>query len=112
MSLTTKTVSFSLSDKIAIVTGGAQGIGKAIAEKLSAHGARVVIADLSGQRAASVAKKIDGVGVKCDVTKEKQIKTLVSEVKKTFGTIDIFVSNAGVHFGEKKQQLPKVCDFV
>ena len=81
-----------LEGKIAIVTGGGKGIGKALAKKLYEYGAKVVIADLCKEEATSAAKHMGGIGFKCDVTQERQIKTLVSKVKKKFGPIDIFVN--------------------
>ena len=90
-----------LAGKIAIVTGGGKGIGRALAKKLHEYGAKVVIADLYKEESSLAAKQMGIIGFKCDVTKERQIKKLVSQVKKKFGTIDIFVSNAGVCLGEK-----------
>jgi len=90
-----------LSGKIAIVTGGGKGIGKALATALCKYGARVVIADLCKEDASSAAKNMGGIGFKCDVTQEGEVKKLVSKVKKKFGAIDIFVSNAGVCLDEK-----------
>ncbi len=90
-----------LAGKIAIVTGGGKGIGKALAKTLYEYGATVIVSDLCKKEASTAAKHTGGIGFKCDVTQEKQIKKLVSKVKKKFGTIDIFVSNAGVCLGEK-----------
>ena len=90
-----------LSGKIAIVTGGGKGIGKALAIALCKYGATVVIADLCKEDASSAAKSMGGIGFECDVTQEEKVKKLVSKVKKKFGAIDIFVSNAGVCLGEK-----------
>ena len=87
--------------KTIIVTGGSKGIGKALAKGLCECGAIVVIADLCKKEVLAVAKDIGGIGIKCDVTKEKQVKNLVSKVKQKFGTVDIFISNAGVCWGEK-----------
>ncbi len=101
MSLNPKSQVPSLIGKIAIVTGGSRGIGKAIARELCKNGAKVAIADLCKEKASLAAKEIGGFGLKCDVTKEQDIKTLVSKVKNKFGTIDIFVSNAGICLGEK-----------
>ena len=101
MSLNHLNIPSSLSGKTAIVTGGSSGIGKAIAKELYKYGAKVAIADLCRKKASLTAKDIGGIGLKCDVTKEKEIETLVSAVKKRFGTIDLFISNAGVCQGEK-----------
>ena len=90
-----------LSGKIAVVTGGGNGIGKALAKGLCECGATVIIADLCKENTSYVARDIGGIGFKCDVTQEREIKNLVSKIKNKFGAIDIFVSNAGVCLGEK-----------
>ena len=100
MSLSQLSAKSSLAGKVVIVTGGSQGIGKAIAGELCKYDVKIVIADLCGEKAALAAKNCGGLGLKCDVTQEKEIKDLVNSVKKLFGTIDIFVSNAGVCLGE------------
>ena len=90
-----------LAGKIAIVTGGGKGIGKALAIALCKYGATVVVADLCKEDASSAAKNMGSLGIECDVTQEREVKKLVSKVKKRFGAIDIFVSNAGVCLGEE-----------
>lgn len=86
--------------KVAVVTGGASGIGKAIAKALAGHGAHVVIADLNLEDAASIAQMIDGLAVQCDVTKPDSIDVLVAQAEAHFGPIDIFCSNAGFALGQ------------
>jgi NAD(P)-dependent dehydrogenase (short-subunit alcohol dehydrogenase family) len=82
--------------KVALVTGAAQGIGRAIAEGLSAAGARIVVADLRGAEEAA-ASFPDGVGITADVADEDDVRRLVDEVVERCGTIDILVNNAGVY---------------
>ena len=82
--------------KVALVTGGSQGIGLAIAEGLAAAGARVVVADLAGAEAAAAAFA-DGVGITADVADEDDVARLVAEVVERCGTIDILVNNAGLY---------------
>jgi NAD(P)-dependent dehydrogenase (short-subunit alcohol dehydrogenase family) len=82
--------------KVAIVTGAAQGIGRAIAEGLSAVGARIVVADLQGADEAA-ASFPDGVGVTADVANEADVQRLVDQVVDRCGTIDVLVNNAGVY---------------
>lgn len=86
----------ALDGKVAIVTGGAQGIGKAIAEQLSAEGARIVIADLKGAEQAAVAFP-DGVGLTVDVASETDTERMASETVSRCGGIDILVNNAGLY---------------
>jgi len=89
-----------LKNKSVIVTGGARGIGAAMAARFAAEGANVVVADLDKSAAESMAATIHGVGIACDVTNEDDIKTLVESAEAHFGTVDMFCSNAGVCLGE------------
>jgi len=87
-----------LRDKIAVVTGGASGIGKAIAERFAAEGARhVVVTDMDGEGAAAVAAGIgdQASSAALDVADEDAIKALVENTETDIGPIDVFVSNAG-----------------
>lgn len=90
-----------LKNKIVIITGGANGIGLAMANKFAKEGATIVIADISEHKAIDSATKINGLGLACDVTNENDIISLVKVVVSKYGRIDLFVSNAGVCFGEK-----------
>lgn len=85
-------------DKVAIITGGARGIGAAIAERYAREGAIVVIADIDGAEAAQVAKRIghQALGLALDVTRPEQIDALVTDVVAARGRIDILVNNAAV----------------
>ena len=86
----------SLDGKVAIVTGGAQGIGRAIAEGLAREGARVVVADL--RRAEEVAAELpDGVGLTVDVASEEDVSRMARETVQRYGSIDILVNNAGLY---------------
>ncbi|KZB83160.1 3-oxoacyl-ACP reductase FabG [Amycolatopsis regifaucium] len=82
-----------LTDRTAVVTGGAQGIGYAIAELFAAEGARVVLGDLDGDAAARSAEKLGGVGVRCDVTKASDVDALLAAAP---APVDILVNNAGI----------------
>ena len=85
-----------LDGKVAIVTGGAQGIGRAIAEGLAAEGARIVIADLKGAEQAASAFE-DGVGLTVDVASEEDTARMAAETVERCGGIDILVNNAGLY---------------
>ena len=85
-----------LDGKVAIVTGGAQGIGRAIADALAADGARIVIADLMGAQEAAAAFP-DGVGLTVDVASEDDVARMAAETVERCGAIDILVNNAGLY---------------
>jgi 2-hydroxycyclohexanecarboxyl-CoA dehydrogenase len=86
-----------LDDKISIVTGAAQGIGRAIAEKLAAEGAMVVVTDLDEAAAQATAAAIgaDAAGLAADVTDRAAVEAMVRSVHERFGRIDVLVNNAG-----------------
>ncbi len=87
-----------LEGKVAVVTGGAHGIGRALARRFKAEGARMVVVvdqDLDG--ANVVASEIDGVGMGADVALEEHIVRVTDETEREFGRIDLFCSNAGIH---------------
>ncbi len=90
-----------LKDKVAIITGAASGIGKAIAHTYATEGAKVVIADLDANHAESTAKAfrdsgLEAMSVAMDVTNEDQVNAGVDKVIKTYDYVDILVSNAGI----------------
>jgi NAD(P)-dependent dehydrogenase (short-subunit alcohol dehydrogenase family) len=85
-----------LDGKVAIVTGGAQGIGRAIAGGLSRAGARLVVADLQNAEEAAGSYP-DGVGVTVDVSSEEDTARLVRETVKRCGSVDVLVNNAGLY---------------
>lgn len=84
----------------AVVTGGGHGIGRAICRRLSRDGATVIVVDLDRAAAETVASEIGGVARVLDVADEEAMLALVSEVEQDVGPIDLFVSNAGVAFGD------------
>ena len=86
-----------LKDKVAVVTGGAHGIGRALCERFSAEGARtVVVADIDGPAAQAVAERLGGKAVVTDVASEADVASLVEQTLHEFGAIDLFCSNAGI----------------
>jgi 3-hydroxybutyrate dehydrogenase len=91
----------TLEGKVALVTGAASGIGKAIAELYAQHGARVAIADINQQAADATADAInaaggEALGVAMDVTSEEAVNAGTEKVVAAFGRLDVLVSNAGV----------------
>ena len=85
-----------LEDKIAIVTGGGQGIGQAIAGKLAAEGATVVVTDLDEASAKETAAALPGAtAIRADVTDRQGVQVMVSRVVEQFGRVDVLVNNAG-----------------
>ncbi|HEY7621410.1 MAG TPA: glucose 1-dehydrogenase [Solirubrobacteraceae bacterium] len=86
----------ALAGQVAIVTGGAQGIGRAIAQRLADDGARIVIADLKGADEAA-ADFEDGVGLTVDVGSEDDVARMVEQTAERCGRIDILVNNAGLY---------------
>lgn len=88
-----------LEDKVAVVTGAAQGIGEAIARLYVSHGARVLIGDLDGEAAARTAKAIDPdrvLGHQCDVADGASVRRLVEIARSELGSVDVMVNNAGI----------------
>src|SRR5437667_154119 len=93
----------SLQDKVVIVTGSAQGIGRYIAHTFAEAGARVVVTDISplDNVAGEIkAMDVDVLAVPCDVTNEEQVRSLMAQTVDRFGRIHVLVNNAGIvpHF--------------
>jgi NAD(P)-dependent dehydrogenase (short-subunit alcohol dehydrogenase family) len=86
-----------IRDKVVIVTGGANGIGRALCRRFATEGARaVIVADLNDAKARTVANEIGGVAVQADVSSEADVQRLVTTTVDNLGAIDLFCSNAGV----------------
>jgi NAD(P)-dependent dehydrogenase (short-subunit alcohol dehydrogenase family) len=85
-----------LQDRVAVVTGGASGIGLATAKRFASEGARVVIGDLPGAGGEEAAKEVDGVFVAADVTSEDQVRGLFDAAVEAYGGLDIAFNNAGI----------------
>ena len=102
----------TLPDRIALVTGGAQGLGEAICLRLAREGAHVVVADLNLERAEQVAAEIvaqtgrRALAVRVDVTDEAQVEGMVRRTVDEFGRLDILVSNAGILIAEGVDEFP------
>lgn len=91
-------LNFSLSGKVAVVTGGASGIGAAIAAAYAAKGAQVAVLDLSLAAATEQAQRLgeSGAGFECDVSVGSSVSKAVDQVHQQFGRIDVLVNSAGV----------------
>jgi NAD(P)-dependent dehydrogenase (short-subunit alcohol dehydrogenase family) len=86
-----------LKDKVVVVTGGGNGIGRALCRRFAAEGARaVMVADIQAAAATQVASEIGGMAVETNVALEPDVVRLVQETLKNFGVVDLFCSNAGV----------------
>ena len=86
-----------LVDKIAVVTGGASGIGRALCRRFKAEGARaVVVVDLNAEGAQAVAAEIGGVAMTADVSQEDKVINVIERTERDIGPIDLFCSNAGI----------------
>jgi len=85
-----------LENRVAIVTGAAQGIGKAIAEKLAAEGATVVAADIQGDGAKETADALGGTAVEVDVSQEADAQRMVDETLSAHGKVDVLVNAAAI----------------
>jgi NAD(P)-dependent dehydrogenase (short-subunit alcohol dehydrogenase family) len=91
-----------LSEKVVVVTGGASGIGRALAHRFAEEGAAgVVVADLDPDRAGDVASEVAGraIGVGCDVADATQVDQLIGVTEQAFGPVDVFCANAGIGGG-------------
>ena len=86
--------------KVAVVTGAGHGIGRAVARRLAREDVTVVVADIEEDAAHHVASDIDGIPIAIDVSDEDAVWQLVDDIERDFGPIDLFVSNAGVGFGD------------
>jgi NAD(P)-dependent dehydrogenase (short-subunit alcohol dehydrogenase family) len=90
-----------LAGNVAVVTGGASGIGRALCRKFAAEGASVVVADVDAPGAATVAQEIKGLAVPCDMSVEGDVNALIDTALMSFGRIDLFCANAGILTGSR-----------
>jgi len=101
-----------LENRIALVTGGAQGLGQAICLRLAQEGCHVVVADLKQEQAVQTAGQVvattgrRAIAVKVDVSDEAQVEALVARTVSEFGRLDILVANAGILIAEEITEFP------
>ncbi len=89
-----------VAGRVVVVTGGARGIGRALARRfVSARAAHVIVADIDGAGATTVADEIGGTAIRCNVADEDDVRHLIEQVETGHGRVDIFCSNAGVAVG-------------
>jgi NAD(P)-dependent dehydrogenase (short-subunit alcohol dehydrogenase family) len=96
MSITPVDLTQRLKGKVAVITGGASGIGLATAKRFAAEGARVVIGDMNPEAGEAAAAEVDGLFVSADVTDEQQVNHLFDTAQATYGSLDIAFNNAGI----------------
>ncbi|MFC1491276.1 SDR family NAD(P)-dependent oxidoreductase [Nitrospinota bacterium] len=102
---------FDLTDKVAVVTGGAGAIGSVVAKGLAEFGAHIVIADINLEGGEEVAQQVESLGRKAlalntDVSRQDEVQEMVRSVKNSFGTIDILFNNAGIIGRYPAEELP------
>lgn len=103
---------FDLTGKVAVVTGGAEGLGAASATALADHGATVVILDIDADAAEGRAEQLagDAVGIGCDVSSVEQVEAAFTRVREQFGSISVLHNNAGVSFNGRGDAPPDELD--
>jgi 3-hydroxybutyrate dehydrogenase len=98
----------TLTDRCALVTGAASGIGQAIAEALGAQGVRVLVSDLDEAGARAVAGRIPGaIAQRADVSSREECRALVERAQKEWGRLDILVNNAGIQHVSPVEEFPE-----
>lgn len=102
---------FDMTDRVAIVTGGSKGLGKAMAEGLASAGANVVLVSRNGEEAGAAAEEIrtdygtQAVGLAADVTSEEDVKAIVEKTLSQFGKVDVLINSAGINIRGSIEEL-------
>lgn len=96
-----------LRDQVAVITGGAQGLGEALAHRLDIEGCKVVVADINQESAQKVADSLhDAIAVKVDVSSEQQVEAMVGAAVEKYGRLDLLVSNAAILIAKPVTDFP------
>jgi len=96
-----------LQGRVAVITGGASGIGMAIAERFATDGAQVVIGDIQAEAGSAVAQRLGGLFVEADLSRRADCQTLIARAVETYGTVDILVNNAGFQHIDSIEAFPE-----
>ena len=94
-----------LKDKVAVITGGAKGLGACIAETFYKEGAKIIICDILQSEAQNTALKTKGHSFELDVTKPKDVENIFNEINKLYNKVDILVNNAGINGFENRKDI-------
>ena len=94
-----------LNGKIAVVTGGAKGLGRSIAEKFQKEGCEIIICDVLSSEAKIVAKNLKGNSFELDVSNSEQVSDIFNDINKLYNKIDILVNNAGINGFENRPDI-------
>ncbi len=100
-----------VQDKVVYITGAASGIGNELAKSFAEQGAKVVLSDLNEDGVSGAAKELtkegyDALGLKCDVTNEKEVKSSIEKTVEHYGRLDILVNNAGLQYISSVEEFP------
>jgi NAD(P)-dependent dehydrogenase (short-subunit alcohol dehydrogenase family) len=96
-----------LAGKVALITGGGQGIGEAIVRAFAAEGAAVVVAELNESTGRGVAEQVGGHFIRTDVTRQADVERAVRTAEETHGRIDVLVNNAGANVFHRPHEMPR-----
>ena len=97
----------TLENRVAVITGGASGIGLAVSERMAADGAHVIIGDIQAEAGEQAAEKLGGIFVQGDLSQRKDCRTLIDRAVEAHGTVHILVNNAGFQHIDPVEDFPE-----